>query len=559
MNSNDTINVKWLHNGTYRRFQIPLATNVDIYAVLLQKVKAVVYYRSAGVSSKAMNSNDTINVKWLHNGTYRRFQIPLATNVDIYAVLLQKVKAVVPDFADDFAWEDEDGDAIIFSTYAEMKEAVTLPVNQPLFRIHTVEKSTGKKQATETNMNKENEKEKHSGVTCDMCDKGIAGIRYKCAVCDDFDLCEKCERSGQHAEHPMIRYATPRTPRVEDFLRARRHPHRRFHHAGFRGPLTADGLFARCPAAATAAATATEVAAAANEAAFAAAQRAATAFAENMTRANTTAQSQDPSQHLRESFATGMEYLREVGAQVQQALANFGIEVDMDVEHGGRTERVPRAGSDNQQKQPNEDETAKENKENEENRENKEPTEKRKNDETTGANTEEANVDEDVSVPMKKMHISEPNVEQAEEVQHEGGENGANGNDPEPNTEVLVDIHGDGTDTWTMMDNSDLDHNKSGSQEPTAPVYPTLADAGINCMAGTPFIVPAPGPHNPHCLFIHPDKRVAECVKQLESMGFDNCNGWLTKLASTHGGDTTRVVESLADDPVYAKRLQSCM
>ncbi|VDM34664.1 unnamed protein product [Toxocara canis] len=45
----------------------------------------------------------------------------------------------------------------------------------------------------------------------------------------------------------------------------------------------------------------------------------------------------------------------------------------------------------------------------------------------------------------------------------------------------------------------------------------------------------------------------------MESMGFDNCNGWLTKLASTHGGDTTRVVESLADDPVYAKRLQSCM
>ncbi|VDM37891.1 unnamed protein product [Toxocara canis] len=403
-----------------------------------------------------MNSNDTINVKWLHNGTYRRFQIPLATNVDIYAVLLQKVKAVVPDFADDFAWEDEDGDAIIFSTYAEMKEAVTLP------------------------------KEKHSGVTCDMCDKGIAGIRYKCAVCDDFDLCEKCERSGQHAEHPMIRYATPRTPvsfgfiddrslnlqRVEDFLRARRHPHRRFHHAGFRGPLTADGLFARCPAAATAAATATEVAAAANEAAFAAAQRAATAFAENMTRANTTAQSQDPSQHLRESFATGMEYLREVGAQVQQALANFGNFVD-----------------------------------------------------------------EDVSVPMKKMHISEPNVEQAEEVQHEGGENGANGNDPEPNTEVLVDIHGDGTDTWTMMDNSDLDHNKSGSQgiifsmtyEPTAPVYPTLADAGINCMAGTPFIVPAPGPHNPHCLFIHPGEFQTDCDEAITKAMRENLGGSTVK------------------------------
>lgn len=63
-------------------------------------------------------------------------------------------------------------------------------------------------------------------------------------------------------------------------MRARRHPHRRLHRGGFRSPLTTDGLFVRCPAAAAAAATATEMAAAANEAAVAAAQRAAATFAE---------------------------------------------------------------------------------------------------------------------------------------------------------------------------------------------------------------------------------------------------------------------------------------
>jgi hypothetical protein len=33
----------------------------------------------------------------------------------------------------------------------------------------------------------------HEHVNCDGCgQKGIVGIRYKCAVCSDFDFCERC-------------------------------------------------------------------------------------------------------------------------------------------------------------------------------------------------------------------------------------------------------------------------------------------------------------------------------------------------------------------------------
>lgn len=48
-------------------------------------------------------------------------------------------------------------------------------------------------------------KQIHRGVTCDGCQAyPIEGIRYKCAVCADFDFCEKCEDSVNH-DHPFLK------------------------------------------------------------------------------------------------------------------------------------------------------------------------------------------------------------------------------------------------------------------------------------------------------------------------------------------------------------------
>jgi outer membrane biosynthesis protein TonB len=52
----------------------------------------------------------------------------------------------------------------------------------------------------------------HAGVTCDLCGASpITGVRFKCMICHNFDLCDKCEASGKHpTDHPLIKLREPR-------------------------------------------------------------------------------------------------------------------------------------------------------------------------------------------------------------------------------------------------------------------------------------------------------------------------------------------------------------
>ena len=48
----------------------------------------------------------------------------------------------------------------------------------------------------------------HPGVSCDGCDGPVIGMRYKCAVRADYDLCEACIISKPQA-HPMMKILSP--------------------------------------------------------------------------------------------------------------------------------------------------------------------------------------------------------------------------------------------------------------------------------------------------------------------------------------------------------------
>lgn len=91
----------------------------------------------------------------------------------------------------------------------------------------------------------------HPGVVCDGCNGPIHGTRFKCLVCNDYDLCSGCEAQGKHVDHNMVTITDPfsyspwgfKNPWAHGFggghpchgwwgQRGGHHPHRFSHHGG---------------------------------------------------------------------------------------------------------------------------------------------------------------------------------------------------------------------------------------------------------------------------------------------------------------------------------------
>lgn len=88
----------------------------------------------------------------------------------------------------------------------------------------------------------------HQGVTCDGCQMSpITGVRFKCRVCSNYDLCESCEAKNVHpADHPLVKF------KVEKMRHGGRnhwghhgaqgHPLHKLFHEAIRGPFGMRGF-----------------------------------------------------------------------------------------------------------------------------------------------------------------------------------------------------------------------------------------------------------------------------------------------------------------------------
>ncbi|XP_046688188.1 sequestosome-1-like [Homalodisca vitripennis] len=133
----------------------------------------------------------------------RRFGIDGGA-ITSYVYLTGKIQAMFPSIQNDnfvIFWQDADNDYITLSSDEELIVALTTAASQPI-KLYIHLKSNNAQGSNSQGV-------QHPGVFCDGCEGGVFGYRYKCVTCPDFDLCAKCEGSGKHSEHFMLRMASP--------------------------------------------------------------------------------------------------------------------------------------------------------------------------------------------------------------------------------------------------------------------------------------------------------------------------------------------------------------
>merc|ERR1711915_807155 len=148
-----------------------------------------------------------------HAEEVRRFVVDKDVST-IFTYLQEKLCTVFPQLKQKIFsvnWTDEDGDNVTIGMDEELIIALT-EMSGPVYKLIVLIKNEEKFGNSGNNQKETTEAKSliHHGITCDSCEKTpIEGYRYKCVVCDDFDLCGNCEAAGRHPGHNMMRIANP--------------------------------------------------------------------------------------------------------------------------------------------------------------------------------------------------------------------------------------------------------------------------------------------------------------------------------------------------------------
>ncbi|OWK59500.1 Sequestosome-1 [Lonchura striata] len=398
----------------------------------------------------------------------RRFTLPPPARYraiyDRVAELFQGLLRAGPPPAFRMHYKDEDGDLIAFSSDEELELAMPY-VRDGVFRVYIKEKKECKREHRSQCSQEPPRNMVHPNVICDGCEGPVVGTRFKCSVCPDYDLCSTCEGKGIHKEHNMVMFQSPLLNPFEwiprgRWLRKMRHgvpPFPWMHCWGYPGPAA-------------------------------------------------------PCQNSEQAEATA-----EATTAAPSAPAAEGIEVDIDVEHGGQRSKVTPTSA-NQEKTGAEATSSA-------------PTQNVQT-KADWNNTESATQVNVIAEQMQDMVVDSVPTQMEDGSFHS-----------QEHTESSSSSGGE--EDWTHLSSKEVDPSTGELQSLQMP------DTDGPSSLDVPRDPPQPGPTGLREAALYPhlppeaEPRLIESLSQMLSMGFSDEGGWLTQLLQIKNCDIGAALDAI--------------
>ncbi|XP_004478190.1 sequestosome-1 isoform X2 [Dasypus novemcinctus] len=366
-------------------------------------------------------------------------------------------------------YRDEDGDLVAFSSDEELSMAMSY-VKDEIFRVYIKEKRECRRDHRPPCAQEAPRSLVHPNVICDGCNGPVVGTRYKCSVCPDYDLCAACEEKGLHREHSKLAFPSPFGPLSEGFSHSRWLRKLKHGHFGWPGwEMGPPGNWSPRPPRGGGEAhpgSGTESAAGSSE---------------------------DPSVH----------FLKNVGESVAAALSPLGIEVDIDVEHGGKRSRLASVSPESSST---------------EEKGSSQPSSCSSDPNKPDGNTEGA--EQSLAKQMEKITLEA---------------------EWQPEEQMESDNCSGGDDDWTHLSSKEVDPSTGELQSLQMPESEGPNSLDPSQEGPTGLKEAALYPHLPP----EADPRLIESLSQMLSMGFSDEGGWLTRLLQTKDYDIGAALDTI--------------
>nr|XP_021507403.1 sequestosome-1 isoform X2 [Meriones unguiculatus] len=340
-------------------------------------------------------------------------------------------------------YRDEDGDLVAFSSDEELTMAMSY-VKDDIFRIYIKEKKECRRDHRPPCAQEASRNMVHPNVICDGCNGPVVGTRYKCSVCPDYDLCSVCEGKGLHREHSKLIFPNPFGHLSDSFSHSRWLRKLKHGHFGWPGwEMGPPGNWSPRPPRA--------------------------------------------------------------GDARPCPTAESGIEVDIDVEHGGKRSRLTPASPESSSA----------------------GTEEKSSTQPSSCSSEVSKSDGAEEGPAQSL------TEQMKKIALESM--------GQPEEQMESDNCSGGDDDWTHLSSKEVDPSTGELQSLQMPESEGPSSLDPSQEGPTGLKEAALYPHLPP----EADPRLIESLSQMLSMGFSDEGGWLTRLLQTKNYDIGAALDTI--------------